>query len=158
MQNSSTGKVVDLKGSLLSQKVEDQFLDFSSSMAYHNASGFSAAGPIMFELVDDFDENSLPFEGGNAVLVVDQASGLPFPIRTKKYHYAEDNRFDETAHIIEIFPRARFEFGHTYTAVITKQLLDLNGQPFPSAPALEALIPQQQQQQQQPVSRSGCYD
>lgn len=138
--NSSTGKVVDLKGSLLSQTVEDQFLDFSSAQAYHNASGFSAAGPIMFELVDDFDENSLPFEGGNAVLVFDQASGLPFPIRTKKYHYAEDNRFDETAHIIEIFPRARFEFGHTYTAVITKQLLDLNGQPFPTAPALEALI------------------
>ena len=132
--------VVDLKGSLLSQKVEDQFLDFSSAQAYHNATGFSAAGPIMFELVDDFDENSLPLGGGNAVLVFDQASGLPFPIRTKKYHYAEDNRFNETAHIIEIFPRARFEFGHTYTAVITKQLLDLNGQPFPTVPALEALI------------------
>ena len=139
-ENSSTGKVVDLKGSLLSQKVEDQFLDFSSSMAYHNASGFSAAGPVMFELVDDFDENSLPFNGGNSVLVFDQKSGMPFPIRTKKYHYAEDNRFDQMAHIIEIFPRARFEFGHTYTAVITKQLLGLNGQPFPAAPALEALI------------------
>lgn len=138
--NSSTGKVVDLKGSLLSQKVEDQFLNFSSTIAYHQASGFSAAGPIMFELVDDFDENSLPFEGGNTVMVFDQASGLPFPIRTKKYHYAEDNRFDQAAHIIEIFPRARFEFGHTYTAVITKQLLGLNGQPFPAAPALEALI------------------
>lgn len=136
---SNTGKVVDLKGSLLSPEVEAQFADYSSASAYQGASGFSAAGPIMFELVEDFDENSLPLDGGKAVRVFDQSTGLAVPIRTQKYHYAEHNRFDQAAHIIEIFPRSRFEFGHTYTAVISKNLLRLNGQPVPMVPALHSL-------------------
>ncbi|CCK77626.1 conserved hypothetical protein [Oleispira antarctica RB-8] len=137
---SSTGKFVDLKGSLLPQNVENEFSNFSSRSAYKNANGFSAAGPIMFELADDFDENSLPIDGGNAVLVFDQGSGLAIPIRTKKYHYAENNRFDQAAHIIEIFPRSRFQFGHTYTAVITTSLLDLKGEFVPSLPVINELI------------------
>jgi hypothetical protein len=139
---SITGKRVDLKGSLLPQKVEDELSNFTSKNAYKNASGFSAAGPIMFELTNDFDENSLPIDGGNAVFVFDQRTGLAEPIRTKKYHYAENNRFDEPAHIIEIFPRARFKFGHTYTAVITTSLLDLNDEFVSAIPVIDALINQ----------------
>ena len=139
---SNTGKTVDLKGSLLRQHVEDELSDFSSDDAFKNASGFSAAGPIMFELMDDFDENSLPITGGQSVLVFDQDTGLAVPIRSKKYHYAENNRFEQAAHIIEIFPRARFEFGHTYTAVITNSLLNLNGQPVPAVTAINDLINQ----------------
>jgi pimeloyl-ACP methyl ester carboxylesterase len=139
---SSTGRTVDLKGSLLRQHVEDELSGFSSADAYKNASGFSAAGPIMFELMDDFDENSLPIEGGKTVLVFDQDTGLAVPIRSKKYHYAENNRFDQAAHIIEIFPRARFEFGHTYTAVVTNHLLNLKGQAVPAVTAMNDLINQ----------------
>ena len=139
---SSTGKIVDLKGSLLTRNVENKILNFSSIDSYKNASGFSAAGPIMFELAEDFDENSLPLNGGKAVLVFDQETGLAIPIRTQKYHYAENNRFEEEAHIIEIFPRARFEFGHTYTAVITNQLIDLNGRPVTAMPMMSDLINQ----------------
>lgn len=140
--NSDTGKTVDLKGSLLTQSIEDEISNFSSIVAYKDASGFSAAGPIMFELADDFDENSLPINGGNVVFVFDQDSGLALPIRTKKYHYAENNRFDQAAHIIEIFPRARFEFGHRYTAVVTTRLLDLNGESVSAIPAMSSLINQ----------------
>jgi len=140
--DSITGKIVDLKGTLLSPSVEDKLTHFSSITAYKGSSGFSAAGPIMFELPDDFDENSLPITGGQTVLVFDQDTGLEIPIRTKKYHYAENNRFDQEAHIIEIFPRARFEFGHTYTAVITNSLLDLNGEAVSSIPAMDSLINQ----------------
>lgn len=140
--DSATGKTVDLKGSLLTAEVEDKLANFSSSMAYKNASGFSAAGPVMIELPYDFDENSLPITGGQTVLVFDQDTGLALPIRSKKYHYAENNRFNQEAHIIEIFPRARFEFGHTYTAVITNNLLNLNGEPASAVPALEELINQ----------------
>jgi hypothetical protein len=139
---SVTGKIVDLKGSLLTQAVENKLSNFSSEIAYKNASGFSTAGPIMFELAADFDENSLPIDGGDAVLVFDQDTGLAVPIRSKKYHYAENNRFDQAAHIVEIFPRARFEFGHTYTAVITNRLLTMNGQAIPSVSAVNELIDQ----------------
>ena len=135
--DSNTDKVVDLKGGLLSAAVENKFVNLSSIESFDSATGFSAASPIMFELSEDFDENSLPIEGGQVVLVFDQDTGLTHPIRTKKYHYAEDNRFNKIAHIIEIFPRSRFEFGHTYTAVITKQLLTMRGSPFPAVAAMQ---------------------
>lgn len=140
--SSNTGLSVDLKGSLLRQNVEDKLLNFSSINAFKGASGFSSAGPIMIELADDFDENSLPITGGQSVKVFDQDTGLAHPIRTQKYHYAENNRFDQEAHIVEIFPRSRFEFGHTYTAVITNSLLDLDGEPVASIPAVRSLIDQ----------------
>lgn len=139
---SSTGKAVDLKGSLLTKKVENKIHNFSSTSTFNNANGFSAAGPIMFELAEDFDENSLPYDGGRAVLVFDKETGVTLPIRSQKYHYAENNRFDQEAHIIEIFPRARFEFGHTYIAVVTNHLIDLNGSPVAANPVMKELINQ----------------
>ena len=140
--DSSTGRVIDLKGGLLPATVEDKFKNLSSTESFRSATGFSAASPIMIELSEDFDENSLPIEGGQKVLVFDQDTGLPHPIRTKKYHYAEDSRFSDTAHIIEIFPRSRFEFGHTYTAVVTNHLLTMTGAPFPAVAAMQDLIEQ----------------
>lgn len=137
--DSATGKTVDLKGSLLTQSVENKISNFSSSSAYVNSSGFSAAAPVMIELSDDFDENSLPIHGGNVVMVFNQDSGMAHPIRSQKYHYAENNRFTHNAHIIEIFPRSRFKFGQTYTAVITNNLLTLNREAFPAIPAMAAL-------------------
>jgi len=140
--DSSTGKIVDLKGGLLPADVENEFVNLSSTESFYSATGFSSASPIMIELSEDFDENSLPIDGGQKVLVFDQDTGLPHPIRTKKYHYAEDNRFSEVAHIVEIFPRSRFEFGHTYTAVITNNLLTMTGAPFPVVPAMQDLTDQ----------------
>ena len=140
--DSNTGKVVDLKGGLLPAAVENKFINLSSTESFESATGFSSASPIMIELSEDFDENSLPIEGGQKVLVFDQDTGLLHPIRTKKYHYAEDNRFSDAAHIIEIFPRSRFEFGHTYTAVITNNLLTMTGAPFPIVPAMQDLTDQ----------------
>ena len=140
--NNSTGKVVDLKGGLLSAAVEKNIANLSSTDSFHLATGFSAASPVMIELSEDFDENSLPIGGGQGVLVFNQDTGLAHPIRTKKYHYAEDNRFSDAAHIIEIFPRSRFEFGHTYTAVITNQLLTMAGKPFPVVAAMKELTEQ----------------
>jgi hypothetical protein len=138
--DSATGKVVDLKGGLLSSAVEDKISNLSSSQSFKAATGFSAASPIMIELSQDFDENSLPIDGGQSVLVFNQDSGLVQPIRSKKYHYAENNRFESASHIIEIFPRSRFEFGQTYTAVVTRDLLTMDGQAFPTAPAMQQLL------------------
>lgn len=140
--DSATGRIVDLKGGLFSTDVENNIANLNSEKSFLNATGFSAASPIMIELNSDFDENSLPIEGGSSVLVFDQDTGLAHPIRAQKYHYAENNRFDESAHIIEIFPRSRFEFGKTYTAVVTKDLRTMEGQAFPAVPAMQQLIDQ----------------
>ena len=123
--DSSTGKIVNLKGGLLSAAVENKFINLSSTESFESATGFSSASPIMIELSEDFDENSLPIEGGQKVLVFDQDTGLLHPIRTKKYHYAEDNRFSDAAHIIDLFARSLLEFFPRYTSFVTTPLLTL---------------------------------
>jgi len=137
---SDTGKSIDLKGGLFSSAVEGKISNLTAIESFSNSTGFSAAGPVMIELNADFDELSLPITGGNSVYVFDQDTGLAHPIRSQKYHYAENSRFDQAAHIIEIFPRSRFEFGKTYTAVVTTNLLTLTGEAFPPAPAMQQLI------------------
>ena len=48
--NNSTGKVLDLKGGLLSAAVEKNIANLSSTDSFHLATGFSAASPVMIEL------------------------------------------------------------------------------------------------------------
>lgn len=139
---SATGKRIDLKGSLLASEVEHKITNLDSNLIFKAATGFSAAGPIMIELSEDFDETSLPIDGGLTVQVFNQDTGISHPIRSQKYHYAENNRFENRAHIIEIFPRSRFEFGQTYTAVVTKHLLTLDGHAFPAVDTMAQLIEQ----------------
>jgi len=140
--DSATGKRIDLKGGLFSNPVETKIANLTSTQSFASATGFSAASPIMIELAADFDENSLPINGGKSVYVFDQDTGLVHPIRTQKYHYAENSRFDEASHIIEIFPRSRFEFGHTYTAVVTNNLQTMQGTAFQASPPMQQLIEQ----------------
>ncbi len=138
--DSATGINVDLKGSLLTPEIENKIANLNSNISFQSATGFSAAGPVMIELASDFDETSLPINGGLSVQVFNQDTGLAHPIRTQKYKYAENDRFKKIAHIIEIFPRARFEFGQTYTAVVTNNLLTSNGKKFTAVPAVTELL------------------
>ena len=137
---SPTGLMVDLKGTLFSQSSEDKFSHLTSPKVFSDATGFSAAAPVMIELPEAFDAGSIPKEGGNTVLVFDKTTGMQLPIRTQRFDYALNNRFDEQSHIIEIYPRARFEFGHNYIAVVTNNLLTLNGANMAAHPAIDELI------------------
>ncbi|WP_281649043.1 hypothetical protein [Parendozoicomonas sp. Alg238-R29] len=136
---SATGLRVDLKGTLFSQGVEDAINNLSSPQIFQGATGFSAAAPVMIELPDDFDESSLPNDGGQTVLVINKNTGQRHPIRTQRFQYSMAERFSDKAHIIEIYPRSRFEYGHSYIAVVTNKLLKIDGHPFESHPSIKKL-------------------
>lgn len=138
--SKNTGLTIDLKGSLFSQDIEDRFEHLSSPQVFEDASGFSAAAPVMIELPEAFDNSAIPFDGGNTVMVFNQTTGEQLPIRTQRYGYALNDRLSANDHIIEIYPRARFEFGHTYTAVVTNQLTAESGIAMPVHPQMAALI------------------
>lgn len=124
---SPTGLVIDLKGTLFSAEAEAQVQDLASPDIFAANHGFSVAAPIMLEVGQDFDNQSIPLDGGNSVKVFNLSTGAEVPIRPARYQYALDDRFAEKAHIIEIFPRSRFEFSQNYIALVTRDLTDNNG-------------------------------
>ena len=137
---SATGLRVDLKGTLFNQTVEDAISNLGSPEIFQGATGFSAAAPIMIELPENFDESTLPYDGGQTVIVINKNTGQLLPIRTQRFHYSMTDRFSDKAHIIEIYPRSRFEYGQNYIAVVTNKLLKRNGSPFQSHPSIMQLI------------------
>lgn len=138
--HSPTGLKVDLKGTLFSAEAEAQVEGLASPDIFIGSSGFSAAAPIMLEVPQDFDEQSIPEDGGNVVMVFNTQTGNRVPIRTGRYHYATNERFATPAFIIEIFPRSRFDFGQRYIAVVSRELTNSSGEAVAAVPNLQHVI------------------
>lgn len=139
---SPTGLRIDLKGTLFPQKLEDLIPNLTSTQVFKGAAGFSTAAPIMLEVTEEFDDSTLPLDGGDTVILFNAETGERTPIRTGRYQYAQDMRFiikGTGASIIEIFPRSRFEFGQRYIAVVTRQLMTPEQYPVTTVPALADL-------------------
>lgn len=137
---SPTGIKVDLKGNLFSSAVENASQNLSSADIYRGATGFSASAPVMIDIGQPFSTANLPVDGGNTVRVINLTQGSNVAIRTGRFDYAQNKRFDNPANIIEIFPRSRFQFGDTFVAVVTRNLTDPAGNPVAVAPGIAELI------------------
>lgn len=136
---TATGLRVDVPDDLVSASVLAEFQGaITPAQVYGNADGFSAAGPILFE-VDHAAAASLPRDGAEQVVVFDTDTGERIPI---------DARVDqEAAHrgapgtVITVWPRARFPWGHHIVAAVTTDLVPASGgAPFTPAPALAKRI------------------
>lgn len=139
--SSPTGLRVDLKGSLFSPESEAQVEGYSTPEVYDGKTGFSAAAAVLFELDGAFDQHTLPLDGGDSVIVFDKNTGQRIAVRPGAVAYANDKKFgDERAHILEVYPRSRFDFGHTYIAVLTKQLKPQSGGEYTASPAVLDLV------------------
>jgi len=95
---------------------------FTPAKIFNGASGFSAAGPILFEL-PAASATVLPQDGGEFVKLFDLDSGQAINIVTR-FSKAAKHPLDPThaSDVIEIWPRSRFEFGHRYVAVLSSAL------------------------------------
>ena len=140
--HSPTGLVIDLKGTLFSAEAEAQIKDLKSPDIFAANHGFSVAAPIMLEVGQNFDNRSIPTDGGDSVKVFNLSTGSEVAIRPARYQYALDNRFAEKAHIIEIFPRSRFEFSQNYIAIVTRNLTDNNGNAIAPVAGMASLLQQ----------------
>lgn len=79
-----------------------------------DADGFSAVGPVIFELSTPVDPWVMPADGGDLVRVFDVATGAP--VATRVEVSSELLRTGAPNPIIMAWPQVRWEPGHTYVA------------------------------------------
>jgi hypothetical protein len=97
------------------------------------ATGFSAAGPVLFELPADADLKSVV---DGAILVFDATAGAPAAVRVRVERHAQDRG----AKVAAAWPKDRFEFGHRYIAVLTDAVTKKGGGPIAATPSLAGLL------------------
>lgn len=108
---------------------------------FGGATGFSAGVGAVFEFDQAPDAASLPSGGGGAVVAYDLDTGSRVPVDALISDDAS-NPFlvSETDHVIQVFPRDRWAFGHRILVVVTKQL-SVPGSTQPDFNALAAAVP-----------------
>lgn len=95
------------------------------------ADGFSAVGPVVFELSSAVDPWVIPPDGGDLVRVFDVATGEPVPARVEVS--AELLHAGAPNTIVMAWPQVRWEPGHTYVArLMSGGVLSLGSQARPS--------------------------
>lgn len=101
--------------------IRSQYPDsFAPSKIINPSSGFSALGPVLFEL-PAFPAHSIPADGEGHLLVIDMDSDERIPMVVSLSSAAQPQRdFREARPVVIAWPRTRFDFGHRYIAVLLK--------------------------------------
>lgn len=134
--SSATGYRVDVPADILPAELLGQLGPGASvEEAYGGADGFSAIGPVVFELPDPADPKSLPADGGDAFVVVDLDTRERIPMKVEVSADAE--RLWGKDRIVVGFPRDRFRYGGRYVAVLTDQLRGPQGAAIRPGPGLD---------------------
>ncbi|HEX4937758.1 MAG TPA: hypothetical protein VFX11_03730 [Candidatus Kapabacteria bacterium] len=108
---------------------------------FQDASGFSAGAPVLFELDRAVNESTLPFDGGLALLVFEiGGDDVPVPVNVRVMEVARGQRAARKDVVIEAWPRARFTFGKSYVAALTRAVKPLMGTDFAPAPVLAGIL------------------
>lgn len=123
--NSPTGVSLNLSNDVLPTAVLDQLPQqdgYTAEQIFNGSSGFSAASSVIFEFADTLDADSLPANGGNAVIAWDVTRQQAVDIRALVSEYARSDKVKSATQNIEIFPEGRWAFGHTILVVVTNEL------------------------------------
>jgi len=84
---------------------------------FAGADGFSALGPVVFELDRAVRVLDIPVDGGDVVAVFDQATGARVPVRIR--HGADGIVRGGVSPVVSAWPALRWTPGRTYVARIT---------------------------------------
>lgn len=106
---------------------------FTPAELFNSDDGFSAAGPVVFELPTSLKKATLPDDGGNAVVVFDLTTGERAEVRVHEYQDADNRGRHGT--IVQAWSRTHWEWSHTYVAAVTTQLGKQSGGTFDPAPS-----------------------
>lgn len=127
----ATGRRVEMPAGVVSASARAQLGPGAGvADAFGGADGFSAVGPVVFELDRSADPDSLPRDGGDVLAVFDLTTGERVPIRAE--FSLDAIRQGAPLTIVQAWPRARWEFGHTYVARLTDDVRTLVGRPLPA--------------------------
>ena len=112
---TATGRRVELPEELIDAAALEQLGPGASvEDAFVGADGFSAIGPVVFQLDHPVHPDSIPADGGDVVVVYDVATGERHPIRAHLWPDALQRGAFGT--IVIAWPELRWEYGHTYVA------------------------------------------
>ncbi len=129
--SSSTGKRVVMPAELIADDaVEALGPGAHPSDAFDGADGFSALSPVIFELDRPVRPESLPADGGDVFVVLDESTGQRQQIRAEVWNDAAFRGAPAT--IVMAWPVTTWEYGHTYVAGV-RGLSGLVGDPRPPA-------------------------
>lgn len=97
---------------------------FTPSRIFNDSDGFSALGPILFEL-SEWPVQTIPADGEGHLLVIDMATDARIPVVVSLSAAANPQQdFRQRRPVIIAWPRSRFEFGKQYVAVLLKAPFD----------------------------------
>jgi len=108
--------------------------NFTAATIFNQSSGFSALGPVAFEL-PAFPVNEIPGDGCGVLIVIDRTTLEEIPMRVSLSKVANPQReLRDRSPVVIAWPRSRFEFGREYIAVLLRDTLRTDDliQPFMS--------------------------
>lgn len=138
---SPTGIKLAVPDELVSLRLQEVLVDaYKPSNVFADKNGFSAAAPVLFQLIEDYDPETLPRNGGDSFIIFDMDADRRVPINTYLSKAATSLLQRNRKIVIEGIPRTRFEWGHKHIAVLTKNLKRYDGADLtPSAGVQTAL-------------------
>ncbi|MGI9281953.1 MAG: hypothetical protein ACR2PX_20310 [Endozoicomonas sp.] len=110
------------------------------SSILNGKSGFSAAGPILFQLASTPDPLSLPIDGGDAVKVFDLNTGEELSVFVNLSNPASHADETNPRVVVEVSPMTRFPYGHKLLAVLTNKLKNLDGESFSVPSSVQEVV------------------
>lgn len=109
---------------------------------FNGSSGFSAASSVVFELDAAPDPATLPADGGTSVIAINLDTGERMPVRAFINEFARSHQVSEPSQIIEIYPRARWQFGERYAVYLTRDLKQVDGAVFDTSEGFSEAVSQ----------------
>ena len=130
--SSATGRRVAVPEGVVPDHLQRQLgpgLDVAGVFA--GADGFSALGPVVFELDRPVRVLDIPVDGGDVVAVYDRDSGERIPVRVR--HGADGILRGGASPVVSAWPALRWTPGRTYVARITTDVPAVTGRVLRSA-------------------------
>ncbi|MBP7929257.1 MAG: hypothetical protein KA110_04760 [Acidimicrobiia bacterium] len=100
--------------------------------------GFATTGPALFDMPVEWAPESIPRNGGGAVLAFDTATGAATPIIASKNRIAGE--VSRPAPVLQVVPRDIWQPKHRYLIVVTDQVQRVDGSPMGPSPNLARVI------------------
>lgn len=137
--SSPTGLRLSVSDDVWPEEMRDQLpAEVAPSRIFDGHDGFSAMGPILFEVDAPIDPATLPESGGDALAVFDADSGVRIPMRVAID--AQAAKHDPGTTVVRAWPAGRFDWGRRYVAVLTSALRHVDGTAVPRSQTLQGMI------------------
>lgn len=104
--HSPTGLRLSISDDVVSQNILAELPvqeGFSPASLFNGNSGFSAGTPVIFEFNSTPDADTLPADGGSAIITIDMNTGEQLEVRAQVIDYAQSDRVSSVSDVIEIF-------------------------------------------------------